>query len=94
MPPTFGLSFIPPDGRVAVHHGTIDSAPPAGDLLLQCGILRGHLSPREVLDSHPPEVHSSDPVVIGPIAALAAAEQMLLLDAVCLLRMAADRACL
>ena len=92
-PPTFGKGFVPQCRcEVAVHQGTIDSAPPAGDMLLQGGILRGHLNLWEVLYSHPPKVHCPDPVIVRTIPAFTAAEQMPLLLAVPLFRMSTDRA--
>lgn len=87
-PPTFGKRFVSQCFcEVAVHYGTIDSAPPAGDMLPQGGILCRHLSLWEVLDSHPPKVHSPDTVVIRAVSAFTAAEQVLLVVTVLPLRM-------
>lgn len=92
-PPTFGKRFVSQCFcEVAVHYGTIDGAPPAGDVLPQGGILCRHLSLWEVLDSHPPKVHSPDTVVIRAVSAFTAAEQVLLVVTVLPLRMTADRA--
>ena len=61
-------------------------------MLLQGGILRGHLNLWEVLYSHPPKVHCPDTVIVRTIPAFTAAEQMPLLLAVPLFRMSTDRA--